>query len=266
LASIPSNTYTEVSPCLDGFNFTVLVKGISSVFTTLSEDRLSKVTTNFPESSYDAFTEGIGDDPFDVTFQTNLSTPSSYPCVNDVMDAFSSDPTDVNSQYPSELWLSTVKAIDVGSLYGLGETSSGVELNSLLAFDVTNSIHYGSLEAGQHNENLDRETTITSRGNVGLTQELSGSSLCADYPTCSPNLQIFVNNQRYSANSSTPYTSGNTLTFDPTITNIYMPKPTSSTPVTANIWWGLGVPIGTVSGAYNGELVVTGIKSSPDKW
>ncbi len=198
------------------------------------------------------------------TCSGDTDSSASYNCSFSM--AYFSDPTDVNSQYPSELWLSTVKAIDIGSLYGLGETSSGVELNSLLAFDVTNSIHYGSLEAGQHNENLDRETTITSRGNVGLTQELSGSSLCADYPTCSPNLQIFVNNQRYSANSSTPYTSGNTLTFDPTITNIYMPKPTSSTPVTANIWWGLGVPIGTVSGAYNGELVVTGIKSSPDKW
>jgi len=78
------------------------------------------------------------------------------------------DPTDINTQFDAQNWLTTVKATDDDSSGHSAESSSGVELNSLVAFSIGASISYGSLGVGQANDPLDRTLVTTATGNVGL--------------------------------------------------------------------------------------------------
>ena len=199
------------------------------------------------------------------TCTDNTDASADYTCTTNIQ--YYADPTDTNTQYPTETWLSTIKAIDDDSATGNVQVSAGVELNSLIGFSITSSINYGSLGIGQSNNPLDRTTTLTATGNVGLDQELSGSaSMCTDYPTCSGGTPIAVGYQKYALTSSTAYSSGTTLSTTPTTSLINVLKPTSATTQSKNTWWGILIPSGTNGGSYNGNITITGIKSNPLYW
>jgi len=190
---------------------------------------------------------------------------ADYTCT--VNFQYYADPTDVNTLYPTENWLNTVKAIDNNSATGNTTVGAGVEVNSLTAFDITSSLSFGNLGAGQSNDPLDKTLTTTATGNVGLDQEHSGSAnMCVDYPTCAGGTPIGVANQRYALALSTAYSSATPLSTSPTEVELNVPKPISATPVTKNSWWGILIPIGTQPGTYSGVNTITAVKGETANW
>ena len=190
---------------------------------------------------------------------------ANYTCTVNIQ--YYADPTDINTQYPTDTWLNTITVIDDDALDSTQEIGTGVEMNSLTAFSVTNSINFGSLAVEQSNDPLDKITTTTPTGNVGLDQEVSGSAnMCTDYPTCAVGTPIAVTYQKYSLTSLTSYASGAVLSSTPVETELNVPKVINGTPVTKNTWWGILIPTGTLPGAYSGANILTAIKGEILEW
>lgn len=160
---------------------------------------------------------------------------ADYTCTVNLQ--YYADPTDANTQYPTESWMDTIKATDSGTNTHATEVSTGVELNSLIGTDygytVTSSLNYGNLGAGQKNDPLDKIITTTPTGNVGLDQEHSGAAnMCVDYPTCAVGTPIGVAYQKYALASSTAYSSGSALSTTPVEVELNVAKPTTGSPTT----------------------------------
>ena len=176
------------------------------------------------------------------------------------------DPTDINTQFDAQNWLATVKALDDDLGNHTANSSSGVELNSLVAFSTGASVSYGILGVGQANDPLDKTLVTTATGNVGLDQEHSGSAtMCTDFPTCAGSTKIPVSYQRY-ALSALAYASGTQLSITPNEIELNVAKVTSSTPTTGTVWWGISIPGGTLSGTYNGANTITALKGEIANW
>jgi len=189
---------------------------------------------------------------------------ADYTCTANMY--YFADPTDTNTKYPSDTWFSTIKATDNNSASSNTTVSSGVEMNSLIAFSVTTTIDYGILAVGESNNPLNKITTITPTGNVGLDSELSGAAnMCTDFPTCN-GYKIAINNQKYSLTASTSYSSAQTLPSSPLEVELNILKPTTTSPATKNIWWGILIPNGTQPGVYNGLITITGVKGETAEW
>ncbi|MBL8014734.1 MAG: hypothetical protein JNK26_00920 [Candidatus Doudnabacteria bacterium] len=183
---------------------------------------------------------------------------ADYDCTVSVQ--YFADPTDASTLFPSETWKGTVKATDNNSATHNAELSTGVELLSLVAYDVTAAISYGTLAVGGSNDPLDKTTTVTATGNVGLDVEVSGTNM-----TSGAN-NITVDNQKYATASSTAYASGTSLSGSATEIELNVLKPTSLSASTKNIWWGLLIPNGTVAGTYTGSNTLIAIKGETAGW
>lgn len=190
---------------------------------------------------------------------------ANYTCTVNLQ--YYADPTDANTAYPTEYWLTTIKATDNNNISGNTEVASGVKLNSLTAFSITGSINFGGLGAGEKNDPLDKIVTTTATGNVGLNQEHSGApNMCIDYPTCSGGTPIGVANQKYALGKSTSYALGTKLSTSATEVYLAVYKPVSVSPSTKNTWWGILIPSGTQAGEYTGVNTITAVKSAPSDW
>ena len=190
---------------------------------------------------------------------------ANYTCTVNLQ--YYTDPTDINTEYPDDNWLDTIKATDDDASPHNTEVSTGVELNSLTAFDVTGSINFGGLGADESNDPLDKTVTTTPTGNVGLDQEHSGSTnMCVDYPTCSGGTPIGVSYQKYALASLTAYSSGTVLSTSATEVELNVAKATSGSPTTKDTWWGILIPSGTEAGAYSGANTITAVKGEIVNW
>jgi hypothetical protein len=185
---------------------------------------------------------------------------ADYTCTVDVQ--YHADPTDAATIYTAEEWLATVNAIDNNAATDNTEVSAGVELLSLVGYDVTSSIAYGSLSVGQSNDPLDKITTVTATGNVGLDMEVSGT----DMDDGGVNT-IAVAQQRYALAASTAYASGSQLSGTDTEIELNCSKTTiTGSPETAGTWWGLEIPGGTVAGTYSGSNTLVAVKGETVNW
>jgi len=177
------------------------------------------------------------------------------------------DPTDTNTQYPTDTWLTTIKATDSGAITGNTEVTTGVNVNSLLAFGITENIVYGGVMVGSSTDPLDEPTVMSNIGNVGLNQELSGSEyMCTNFPTCTGGTPIGVGNQKYSLETSTAYSLGTALTTSAVLSSIKVYKPTSATTQSKSTYWGINIPVGTLAGTYTGQNFITAVKSNIEDW
>ncbi|MEK7168928.1 MAG: hypothetical protein AAB778_02845, partial [Patescibacteria group bacterium] len=189
---------------------------------------------------------------------------ANYTCTVNIQ--YYADPTDASTLYPTENWLDTVKAIDDDTSSHALEVTSGVEMNSLTALDVSSSIAFGNLNVGGKNDPLDKTTTVTPTGNVGLDTELSGAvNMCTDYPTCSGGT-IGVSYIKYALAATTAYASSTALSVSATEAELNVPKATSGSPTTKNIWWGIEIPSGTIPGVYSGANTVGAYKGETVGW
>jgi len=184
---------------------------------------------------------------------------ADYECT--VSMQYHADPTDLNTQYPTENWLDSVIATDDNGASHRAEVSTGVEVNSLVALDVTGSISYGNLTVGQKNDPLDKTTTVTGTGNVGLDVELSGTDMSSGSDT------IAVTQQKYALAASTAYASGASLTTTATEVELNVAKTTdNASPATKTIWWGIEIPSNTPPGTYSGTNTVGAVKGETVDW
>jgi len=194
----------------------------------------------------------------------DTDTTATYTCTAN-LESYA-DPTDADTPYSGQYWLSLMKATDDDSAIGSEETKQGVVLNSLIAFSIDSSIFYGNIGAGSSNDPLDVTTTSTPTGNTGLDHEVSGpANMCTDFPTCSGST-IGIANQRYATASLTAFSSGTVLTTSPVSVTMNILKPINATPASKNLWWGIYVPTDADAGTYYGNITVTGIKSNISNW
>jgi len=196
---------------------------------------------------------------------------------------FNSDPTDVNTQFPTQNWLAAVQVTDDNSALSPQATSTtGAELNSFLAFSVsTTTIGYGGLQPGQSNSPIVQMTDLLEQGNIGLNESLYGDTMCTTwsspdscdhfYGSALATSTIPVANQRFATSSlayASIYTTALTSSSTPVLNDIRVPKTTAtSSPQFKNTFWGIAVPIAvTLSGNYSGQDTITAVESNSAFW
>lgn len=190
---------------------------------------------------------------------------ANYTCT--INFQYFADPTDTGTLYDTQNWLATVKAVDNNSASHNLQVTTGVEMNSLVAFSVTNTLEYGSLNVLGKNDPLDKTLTTTATGNVGLDQSHHGAAnMCTNFSTCTGGTPIPVGKQKYALAASTAYSSATALTTSAVEVELNLAKPTSTTAVTKNTWWGIEIPSGTLPGEYTGENTITAIKGETADW
>lgn len=234
-------------------------------------------TTEIPTVVTSLYRSGVGysscdttgEEDYDSCYPVKSCTQTSctgagatYSCTVDLQ--YHADPTDTNTQYTSENWLATVLATDDDSAQGSTESSSGVEVNSLTAMDVTSAIDYGLQTVGTNSGNLDQTTVVTATGNVGLDEQLSGTDM-----TDGSGHTIPVGKQHYDL-SQVAYSSATALSTTDVESELNVAKTksvgTTTTPETGDTWWGIEIPTGTVSGTYTGQDTVTAVKGEFADW
>jgi hypothetical protein len=191
------------------------------------------------------------------TCSSSTDASADYTCTASLQ--YHADPTDASTQFTAQNWLTTVIGTD-GSTSTATQIGTGVEVLSLVGYDTTGSINYGSLSVGQSNDPLDKIVTVTATGNVGLDVELSGTDMTGGGT-------IAVGYQEYALAAATAYTAGTDLTTSATEVEIDVLKTTvTGTPQTKNSYWGLLIPNGTTPGAYTGSNTITAIKGEVAQW
>ena len=167
---------------------------------------------------------------------------------------FHADPTDTGSPWASEYWVAWIKAIDSQNASSSAtNTTQTVDVNTLLALDVTLQINYGTMLPGDAIDPLSVTSTATTTGNAAIDVQLSGTDMTSGANS------ISVSQQRY-ATSTVAYSSGYTLTTTPTLLELNTGKPTTHPSNQAqNIYWGIQIPLGTPIGSYSGQITFTAV-------
>jgi len=202
-------------------------------------------------------------------------TNVDYNCT--VSMQYYTDPTDgltaTYSPYYNQNWLATVSATDLHSANGSLESSTGVEVNSINAMDISTTINYGSVGAGATSGGglINIPVTVTNVGNVGLDTEVlgNGAGLCSGaFPTCAEYV-IPLSNQKFEyLNNTTTFAAGtHSLSTTPVALSLGILKPTAvSNPTTKNIYWALSVPLGQEPASYSGSNTVNSFVSLASAW
>ncbi len=187
-------------------------------------------------------------------------TNATYTCT--MVLQYNTDPTDADTPYSADGWIGTVKGIDDDTSSHNANVASQIEVLSLVGYDVTTSINYGLLNIGDKNDPLDKITTITATGNVGLDEELSGAAM-----SNGSDGTIAVNYQKYALASSTAYSAATSLSGVVTEAELNCLKTTNpAAPQTKNTWWGLQIPVGTPAGSYTGTNTIVAVKGEVINW
>jgi len=168
---------------------------------------------------------------------------------------FYANPTADGASFSSDKWtVMLITSDSVGQDDMASNSAQTVEVNELVALEITagDPIQYNNgsvMLAGQDTEATNETVTIKNTGNRGIDVNLQGTNLTGDCGV------ITVGNQQYASVSFTYNDYGTTLT-DSNVRyengNISWAKPTSATPVTNDIYWGIGIPVGTGIGACSG--------------
>jgi len=182
-----------------------------------------------------------------------LGTPSgndrSATCTTNIW--FFADPTD-SGTYSASTWQCEITATDAQSAQGSGTDATPPELNTLVALDVTSSIDYGTLSAGDTVDPITMTTTATTTGNASIDVQLSGTDLTGAGT-------IDVGQQKY-ATSSVAYSGATALSGTPTTLELESTKPTENPSNQSDVvYWGISIPAGQTVGEYDGTNTFTAI-------
>ncbi len=173
-----------------------------------------------------------------------------YTC--DFSVQYYADPTDAGSAYEADSWTCNMTPSDSG---GAGTSASDtIEMNSLVAIDISSTISYGLVNPNSNTGATNSSLTVTNTGNNSIDVQLSGTDMTSGGNT------LAVANQEYSLSPFT-YGTGTTLSATATSLAVDLAQPTSATvPVQDIIYWGINVPNGTPEGVYGGTNTVTAIQ------
>ena len=181
---------------------------------------------------------------------------ASYTCSTTL--AFHAIPTDAANGNPNSGtdWLGAIRVFDDDGLSGVGTTTAGRELDQLIALAVTEiTIPYGIIQGGQNSGDANATTTVWNYGNTPIDSDVSGTEMDRN----GGGGTIRDNNQEFNLTPFT-YTGGtwNLSSTSPADVGITAPKPTTGAiNVSDPIYWGIQVPVGTLSGDYYGENTFT---------
>jgi hypothetical protein len=180
------------------------------------------------------------------TCSGGADTTANYVC--SVSLQYYADPTD-SGAYSAQNWLVNIEAGD-GTATSTDATT-GVELNTLAALDVTASISYGTLAANTDTGATNSTTTVTNTGNTNMDPQISGTDMASGGD------EITVDKQEYSATVFT-YGAGTDLSTTPSTLDITLPQRTAGA-ITDDVSWGIGIPAGTPPGSYSGTNTFTAV-------
>jgi len=210
-----------------------------------------------------------GEDQFNCVADGACSgNTQNYNCYASSSMQFFADPTAGGTSYADDQWVVTAIASDSAwqditssSFDDVGDTI--VEVNELTALEVTfgSPISYGEVIAGQDTGSTNKTTTVRNTGNRGIDVNLSGTNLAG--ALCGGT--ITMDNQEYKNTTPFSWGSGTDLTdLDVRYMNgsVSWAKPTSVTPITNNIYWGIGVPLGMAPGTCSGTNYFTAEKDN----
>lgn len=200
----------------------------------------------------------------DVGTCDTLEGSVDYTC--SVPIQYYADPTVADTPFASENWIGRVSATDDDTTSG-SASSTGVEMNALIAFDVTTEINYGSLGIGEILDAtaLPQQLITTPTGNVGLDQSHLGTQMCTNYPTCTGGTPIPVGQQHYGL-TAVAYSSGTPLTTTAAEVELNVPKVNNGTVTTKTTFWGIQIPSGTLAGTYTGQNTITAVLGEIANW
>ncbi len=190
-----------------------------------------------------------------ITCSTSCSgTTVSCTCAASIW--FHADPTDAGT-YVAQYWQGAILATDSASNTVLGaSTNTTVDLNTLLALDVTTSIAYGSLSPGADTGATNQNVTVTATGNAAIDCSVKGTDM-----TGGVGGTILASKQKYDLAAFTYSTGGTAFTAKNTdaALELVCAKPsTHPSDSTDIIYWGLGVDNGTPAAAdYSGTNTFT---------
>jgi hypothetical protein len=169
----------------------------------------------------------------------------SLQCSADVY--YHADPTDVGA-YSTDSWSGQITIKDSSNQYDRA-TSSARELLTLRALQVTQSINYGSVDVSSDTGSYNATTTIDNLGNDAIDISVAGTNLVNGAS------QIPVVNQKY-ATSTFTYTTCTTCAILASTTapfEVDLNKPTTTSPTSDVIYWGISIPFGTAALPHQGQ-------------
>jgi hypothetical protein len=172
---------------------------------------------------------------------------------------YNSTATD-SGTWATSIWSFVATSTDGSATHAATNTAQTIEVNTLNALNVTASIAFGTVPANTDTGSTNQTTTVTVTGNNALDTQLSGDVMCTDYSTCSGGV-LQPGQQEYSLNSFS-YGAGTDLsaTTSPVTVETVLAKPTATTSaVTDDVLWGIGIPNGQTTGSYTGQNTFTAV-------
>jgi len=157
-----------------------------------------------------------------------------------------------NAPYAGETWRSYVEVADQS-----GATTSAfapsvdlLTINAITLATSTNSINYGSLTPAADTGSYNATTTVINIGNNNIDVSIDGTDLSDGGASTIP-----VSEQKFASTTFDYSACGfcSTLATTSTAIEVNLFKPTStSTPVVADVYWGIQIPFGTTAAPHQG--------------
>ena len=173
---------------------------------------------------------------------------------------YHADATDV-TPYEGEEWLAYMEVSDQAGGMDF-DSAIGVELISLRALSVENSINYGALEVASTTGSYNPTTTVQNIGNNAIDVEIEGTDLTDGGSSVIPaSEQIFATTSfNYAACTTCAVLSSTTAVS----LEVDLTKPTSDiTPVTDVVYWGIAIPFGVASNPHSGTNIFYAVGETP---
>jgi hypothetical protein len=160
------------------------------------------------------------------------------------------EPTDMGA-YATEHWEAVVYVVD-NTFNAATSTSMGIDVWTLRSLSlIGGGINYGEVGLGEDTGSYNATSTLWNTGNIGINVELEGTDLVAGVSS------IPVGNQLF-ATSSFTYAGCvicTALAGTASAVDLNLPKPTSTTPITDTLFWGIHVPTGVAGATHQGLTV-----------
>lgn len=166
---------------------------------------------------------------------------------------FHADPTDSDG---GEFWYAFVEVEDQSKAMDYG-TSVAVDVLTIRALDVENTIAYGTVDINENTGTYNPNVKLLNIGNEAIDVEIAGTDMTDGGVSVIPaSKQLF-------ATSTFDYTSCvscNSLGAVGVAIDVDLAKPNAENPpVTDDIYWGIEVPFGTASHPHSGINTFTAI-------
>lgn len=186
--------------------------------------------------------------------QQNDNTSKKFDC--NIALKFFADATDPTGHYPDDNWVANVRVQDLNT--GNDTNTASVEVNTLLAANISGFINYGTLTSNSQTTNANNQTmTITQQGNCQLDIQIS---MAAAQMNCTGTGNIPRSNQKWALTDVGYADSASTaLTDTATDTDLHLDyRINDSTPKTIDLFWNIAIPYGVV-GTCIGSITITAI-------